>query len=143
MSVKQLSVFLENRAGQLAEITALLSKKGVDLRAINIAETADYGVMRIIADDARLAASVLSENGFILSVNEVTAVTVPDEKGALSRVLDLLAANGVDVEYMYSVFSRKNGSASMIFRVNDNEKLVEILKANGIGTADAKDLEIN
>lgn len=143
MSVKQLSVFLENRAGQLAEITALLSKNGVDLRAINIAETADYGVMRIIADDARLAASVLSENGFILSVNDVTAVTVPDEKGALSRVLDLLAANGVDVEYMYSVFSRKNGSASMIFRVNDNEKLAEILKANGIGTADAKDLEIN
>ena len=143
MSVKQLSVFLENRAGQLAEITALLSENGVDLRAINIAETADYGVMRIIADDARLAASVLSENGFILSVNDVIAVTVPDEKGALSKVLDLMATNGVDVEYMYSVFSRKNGSASMIFRVNDNEKLVEILKANGIGTADAKDLEIN
>lgn len=143
MSVKQLSVFLENRAGQLAEITALLSENGVDLRAINIAETADYGVMRIIADNARLAASVLSENGFILSVNDVIAVTVPDEKGALSKVLDLMATNGVDVEYMYSVFSRKNGSASMIFRVNDNEKLVEILKANGIGTADAKDLEIN
>ena len=143
MSVKQLSVFLENRAGQLAEITALLSENGVDLRAINIAETADYGVMRIIADDARLAASVLSENGFILSVNEVTAVTVPDEKGALSKVLDLMATNGVDVEYMYSVFSRKNGNASMIFRVNDNERLVELLNANGIGTADEKDLEIN
>lgn len=143
MSVKQLSVFLENRAGQLAEITALLSENGVDLRAINIAETADYGVMRIIADDARLAASVLSENGFILSVNEVTAVTVPDEKGALSKVLALMANNGVDVEYMYSVFSRKNGNASMIFRVNDNERLVELLNANGIGTADEKDLEIN
>ncbi len=143
MSVKQLSVFLENRAGQLAEITALLSENGVDLRAINIAETADYGVMRIIADNARLAASVLSENGFILAVNDVAAVTVPDEKGALSRVLNLMAQNGVDVEYMYSVFSRKNGSASMIFRVNDNEKLDAILKENGINTADESDFEIN
>lgn len=143
MSVKQLSVFLENRAGQLAEITSLLSENGVDLRAINIAETADYGVMRIIADNARLAASVLSENGFILAVNDVAAVTVPDEKGALSRVLNLMAQNGVDVEYMYSVFSRKNGSASMIFRVNDNEKLDAILKENGINTADESDFEIN
>ncbi len=143
MSVKQLSVFLENRAGQLAEITSLLSENGVDLRAINIAETADYGVMRIIADNARLAATVLSENGFILAVNDVAAVTVPDEKGALSRVLNLMAENGVDIEYMYSVFSRKNGNASMIFRVNDNEKLTAILNENGIKTADENDFEIN
>ena len=91
MAIHQISVFLENRAGQLAEITALLAKNGVDLRAINIAETSDYGVLRLIASHEPEACRVLRENGFIFSTSDVVAVGVPDAPGGLSTLLQLLA----------------------------------------------------
>ena len=112
MAIHQISVFLENRAGQLAEITALLAKNGVDLRAINIAETSDYGVLRLIASHEPEACRVLRENGFIFSTSDVVAVGVPDAPGGLSTLLQLLAENSIDVHYMYSIFSQPNGMAS-------------------------------
>ncbi len=123
MAVKQISLFLENKAGELAEITRLLSSDGVNLRAINIAETADYGIVRIIAEDPQKAAQVLSENDFILSVTPVVQVEVPDRIGGLNEVLEVIAKENIDVEYMYSVFASKDGTASMIFKVSDTEKL--------------------
>ena len=125
MAVKQISLFLENKAGELAEITRLLSSDGVNLRAINIAETADYGIVRIIAEDPQKAAQVLSENDFILSVTPVVQVEVPDRIGGLNEVLEVIAKENIDVEYMYSVFASKDGTASMIFKVSDTEKLEE------------------
>lgn len=125
MAVKQISLFLENKAGELAEITRLLSSDGVNLRAINIAETADYGIVRIIAEDPQKAAQVLSENDFILSVTPVVQVEVPDRTGGLNEVLEVIAKENIDVEYMYSVFASKDGTASMIFKVSDTEKLEE------------------
>ena len=116
MTIHQISVFLENRSGQLAEITATLSENHVDLRAISIAETADYGVLRLIVDDAQRASSILLEHGFILTMTPVVAVAVPDRPGGLSQVLGVLSAAGMDIEYMYSVFGQKNGLAYMIFR---------------------------
>ena len=132
MTIHQISVFLENRAGQLAEITGVLARKGIDLRAINIAETSDYGVLRLIADKPQEAATTLLEQGFILSMTPVVAVSVPDTPGGLAKVLDVLAKESIDVEYMYSVFGQVDGLAHMIFRVADTEKLIAVLKDNGV-----------
>ncbi len=142
MTIHQISVFLENRAGQLAEITGVLAKKGIDLRAINIAETSDYGVLRLIADKPQEAAATLLEQGFILSMTPVVAVSVPDEPGGLARVLDVLAKENIDVEYMYSVFGQVDGLAHMVFRVADTEKLIAVLKANGVEPISGENLGI-
>ncbi len=142
MTIHQISVFLENRAGQLAEITGVLAKKGIDLRAINIAETSDYGVLRLIADKPQEAATTLLEQGFILSMTPVVAVSVPDTPGGLAKVLDVLAKENIDVEYMYSVFGQVDGLAHMVFRVADTEKLIAVLKDNGVEPISGENLGI-
>ena len=140
MTIHQISVFLENRAGQLAEITGILSENRIDLRAINIAETADYGVLRLIADDSQKASSVLLEHGFILSMTPVTAIAVPDEPGGLNRLLQVLSERNIDIEYMYSVFGRANGHAYMIFRVADPAALAAVAEDAGLHPADGAEL---
>lgn len=142
MTIHQISVFLENRAGQLAEITGVLVQKGIDLRAINIAETSDYGVLRLIADNPQAAATTLLEQGFILSMTPVVAVSVPDQPGGLAKVLDVLAKENIDVEYMYSVFGQVNGLAHMVFRVADTDKLISVLKDNGLEPISSENLGI-
>lgn len=142
MTIQQISVFLENRAGQLSEITSLLSQNDIDLQAINIAETADYGILRIIADDCEKASKILRDNGFIVSTTPVTAVAVPNVPGGLNTLLTILSDNGIDIGYMYSVFGQKDGLAYMIFRVDDTDKLLEVLKKNDIKIADNSDLGI-
>ena len=142
MTIHQISVFLENRAGQLAEITGVLAKKGIDLRAINIAETSDYGVLRLIADKPQEAATTLLEQAFILSMTPVVAVSVPDTPGGLAKVLDVLAKENIDVEYMYSVFGQVDGLAHMVFRVADTEKLIAVLKDNGVEPISGENLGI-
>lgn len=142
MAIQQISVFLENRAGQLAEITAVLAAEHIDMRAIHIAETSDYGVLRIIVDQPQRAATVLLEHGFVLSMTPVLAVVVPDEPGALAKVLAVLAKEQMDVEYMYSVFGQVNSRACMIFRVGDIEKLSAILTAAGMAPASGAELGI-
>lgn len=143
MTIHQISVFLENRAGQLAEITKILSERHIDLRALNIAETTDYGVLRLIVDQPEAAASILLSEGVILSMTPVVAVGVPDQPGGLAEVLRLISEAGVDVEYMYSVFGQVNGNAYMIFRVTDMDKLIAILNANGIVPAAGEELGIH
>ena len=140
MSVHQISVFLENRAGQLAEVTKLLSDNGIDMRAISIAETKDYGVLRLIVDDTEKATEALLASGCILSKTPVTVVTVPDEAGGLAPVLATLAEGHLDVEYMYSLFTHKEGKAYMVFRISDEEKFQALLAAHGIHTADKAEL---
>ena len=132
MNVYQISVFLENRAGQLAEITTDLAEHQVDLRAISIAETADYGILRLIVDDTAQASQVLQEHGYVYSMTPVIVVAVDDSIGGLAPVLTLLAAAGLDVEYMYSLFTHKEGKAYMVFRTSDEKKFLEKLASNGI-----------
>ena len=134
MTIPQISVFLENKAGQLADITSILSDNQINMRAINIAETADYGVLRLIVDDASKASSILLEQGFILTMTPVVGVAVPDTPGGLSKVLGVISRAEIDVEYMYSVFGQRDGQACMIFRVADSDALTKLLEANGIGT---------
>ena len=127
MKVHQISVFLENRSGQLAEITKLLAEANVDIRAISIAETADYGLARMIVDDSYKASSILLQHGDILSMTPVWAVEVPDRPAGLSELLNVLADAHVDIEYMYSLFTHKEGNAYMVLRVSDEPKLLGIL----------------
>ena len=127
MNVTQISVFLENRAGQLSNITKVLSDNGVDLRAINIAETADYGVLRLIPADAQKASAVLLENGFIMAMTPVIAVAVPDRPGGLNSLLEALSEENIGIEYMYSVFSSNSGEALMVLQVGEAEKVADIL----------------
>ena len=134
MHIHQISVFLENRVGQLAEITSLLAKEGVDIRAISIAETADYGLARMIVDDSNKASAILLQHGDILSMTPVWAVEVPDRPAGLAELLATLAALHVDVEYMYSLFSHRDGYAYMILRVSDEESFVKAVEEKKIKT---------
>ncbi|MBQ4267114.1 MAG: ACT domain-containing protein [Clostridia bacterium] len=134
MNVTQISVFLENRAGQLSNITKVLSDNGVDLRAINIAETADYGVLRLIPADAQKASAVLLENGFIMAMTPVIAVAVPDRPGGLNSLLEALSEENIGIEYMYSVFSSNSGEALMVLQVGEAEKVADILSKHEFKT---------
>lgn len=143
MTIPQISVFLENKAGQLADITGILSENHVNMRAINIAETADYGVLRLIVDDAQKASSILLEQGFILTMTPVVGAAVPDTPGGLSKVLRVISTAGIDVEYMYSVFGQKDGQACMIFRVADTDGLAAVFEQNGISMISGEDLGLH
>ena len=127
MNIYQISVFLENRTGQLAEITRLLADNGIDIRAISIAETADYGLARMIVDDSHKASAILLEHGDILSKTPVWAVEVPDRPAGLAEVLAVLADAHVDVEYMYSLFTHREGCAYMVMKVHDDPKFLSSL----------------
>ena len=140
MSVHQISVFLENRAGQLAEVTKLLAENNIDMRAISIAETKDYGVLRLIVDDTDKAVEALLAHGNILSKTPVTVVCVPDQVGGLAPVLASLSEGRLDVEYMYSLFTRQEGKAYMVFRISDEEKFQALLSMHGIATASKEEL---
>ena len=140
MSIHQISVFLENRTGQLAEITGLLAKNGVDIRAISIAETSDYGLARMIVSDAPKASTVLLEHGDILSMNPVWAVEVPDRPAGLSELLTVLAESNIAVEYMYSLFTHKDGYAYMVLRISDEAAFTEAMNAHGLKIVGTEEL---
>jgi hypothetical protein len=142
MSIHQISVFLENRAGQLAEITKLLAQEHVDIRAISIAETADYGLARMIVDDSQKASSILLQNGTILSMTPVWAVEVPDRPAGLSELLEVLANNHVDVEYMYSLFTHHNDTAYMVLRISDEAALMKAIEGTQIKLVSNEDLDL-
>lgn len=127
MHIHQISVFLENRIGQLAEITKLLADSNVDIRALSIAETSDYGLARMIVDDSYKASSILLQHGDILSMTPVWAVEVPDRAGGLADLLEVLAEAHVDVEYMYSLFTKKDGHAYMVMRISDEPRFISTL----------------
>ncbi len=140
MSIQQISVFLENRAGQLAEITKVLADNGIDLRAISIAEATDYGVLRMIVDEPQRAKTILLDSGYIMSVTPVLAVAVPDAPGGLAPVLALLAEGQIDIEYMYSLFTHVENKAYMVFRVSDEAKFKALLDSHGIQTCTSEEL---
>ena len=140
MKIHQISVFLENRTGQLAEITRLLAEANVDIRALSIAETADYGLARMIVSDAQAASAILLSHGDILSMTPVWAVEVPDRPGGLAQLLAQLASAHVDVEYMYSLFTHREGNAYMVLRISDEETFRKALMDAGIRIMSADEL---
>lgn len=142
MSIRQISVFLENRTGQLAEITGLLAQNHVDLRALSIAETSDYGIARLIADDTDRATAILLNAGHILSATPVQAIAVPNRPGGLASVLEVMAENSIAVEYMYSLLTHCDGKAYMVFRVSEGEKFAMLMQSHGIEVVTAEALGI-
>ena len=140
MHIHQISVFLENRSGQLAEITSLLAKENVDIRAISIAETADYGLARLIVSDSQKASAILLQHGDILSMTPVWAVEVPDAPGGLAEMLSALALEQIDVEYMYSLFTHQEGMAYMVMRVSNEPQFLSALGQRKIRIMSKEDL---
>ncbi len=134
MTVKQISIFVENKPGKLAELTEYLQQSQIDMRALSIAEAQDFGIVRIIVDDAYKTSCVLKEAGYVASITPVLAVEMPDEPGSLFKILKMLGDGGVNLEYMYAFLTRKKATAYMVLRVENNEKALEALNKNGIHT---------
>ena len=141
MTVKQISIFLENKPGRLAEVTDVLAENGINLRALSLAEASDFGIVRIIVDDVYNASTVLKDADYAISINKVLAVTVSDTPGGLAKVIHVLGSNNVNVEYMYGFTAQKKGMANMIFRVEDNQKAIDALVKEGIRPVCQEELE--
>ena len=131
MSVKQISVFIENKTGKLAEVPRYIADNNVNMKALSIADTHDFGILRIICEDTEAAAKVLRDGGYVIAETDVLAVEITDEPGSLAEILEALVGADIAVEYTYAFLSVKNaGHAYMIFRVDDNEKAKVALGAN-------------
>jgi hypothetical protein len=133
MKIQQISIFLENAAGRMAEVTRVLKDGGVNLRAIMIADTADFGILRIIVDDPPQAIQVLAKAKFTTRTTDVLAVTISDKVGSLSTVLTLFEQNGINIEYLYAALDKVGETAVIIFKVENIEKGLKVVEAHGLG----------
>ena len=136
MAIKQLSIFVENKQGSLHEITDALAKANINLRSMCIADTSNYGIVRMIADDPERAKSLLDAEGHAANIRKVNAFAVPDQPGGLARVLSLLEGNGVNIEYMYALITTESGKAYSVMRTGNTEETDKILTENGIELLD-------
>lgn len=132
MIIKQLSIFVENKKGRLAEITKAIAEADVDIRALSIADTTDFGILRLIVNKPEQAALALKEEGITVSVTNVIAVGINDTPGAFSVPMQILADADIDVEYMYAFITRKSEKAYVILRVADNDAAAKVLDDNGV-----------
>ena len=131
MKVEQISIFIENKSGRLAEVTRILGEAGINIRALSLADTSDFGILRLIVNDREKAKQVLKEQGFTVSKTEVVAVEVPDRPGGLSQILQSLDRESINVEYMYAFVERCGENAVIIFRFDETEKAIATLSKNG------------
>ena len=132
MKVEQISIFLENKSGRLAEVTEILARNNINLRALSLADTADFGIFRLIVSDPAGAAALLKSSGFTVGTNEVIAVVVPDRPGGLAGILGTLQEKGINVEYMYAFVQKSEGNAVLIFRFDDADKAIDALRQGNI-----------
>lgn len=131
MKVEQLAVFLENKSGRLAAITKILSDNGINIRALSVADTADFGILRLIVDQTDKAKQVLKDAGFTVGLTDVVAVEVADRPGGLSDVLAVLNQVEINVEYMYAFVEKSGHNAVIIFRFDDADTAIEVLRNAG------------
>jgi hypothetical protein len=137
---EQISIFIENKSGRLAEVTDLLAKNSINIRALSLADTADFGIFRLIVNDPGTAERLLKDRGFTVAKNEVVAVAVPDRPGGLAGILATLQGQSINVEYMYAFVQRSEGNAVLIFRFDDVAKAVAALRTAGVRTLDDEDM---
>lgn len=130
--VKQISVFIENKSGRLADATRAVGEAGVNIRALAVADTSDFGVLRFIADDTAKAVEALKNAGFTATATEVFAAEVPDRPGGLAEMLDLFSNNGINVEYIYAFFKKTHENAVIILKVEDRQKALDLLNSKNI-----------
>ena len=141
MSIKQISVFVENKPGALSAMTQVLADNGVDMRALSLAETKDFGIVRVIVDKVYAATTALKDAGYVYNITPVLGVAIPDVPGGLNKVLQVLTDARINVEYMYAFLGGKTEAAYMIFRVEDNNAAAEALASRGIKTLEEADIQ--
>ena len=132
MKVEQISIFLENRAGRLEEVTRILAENEVSIRALSLADTSDFGILRLIVSDHEKAKKALKENGFTVGRTSVVAVEVDDRPGGLNTILKILSAGGINVEYMYAFVQQSSRTAIIVFRFDKTDQAIELLGQKGI-----------
>lgn len=140
MTTKQISVFVENKPGKLAEIARVLDNGKIDIRALSIADTTNFGILRLIVNDPQAAHDALKANKFIVSFTDVIAVSVADKPGGLYTALGCLADAGVAVEYMYAFITRRENTAYLIIRADNTEKAIAALMEKGIKIVSGKEI---
>lgn len=141
MKITQISVFLENRKGRLSDICAMLGRASINIRALTIAETESFGVLRMVVDKPNEAVDLFRKNNVTANQTEVVAVEVPDTPGGLARVLEVLRQNDVNVEYMYGFVEKKTENALLVFRFDNPEKAQQVLRQNEIRIVDEKGIQ--
>jgi hypothetical protein len=140
MLVKQISVFLENKSGRLAEVTRTLRARGIDIRALYIADTSEYGILRMIVDKPELAQEALSGGGFTVSATSVIAIAIPDRPGMLDSALESLSNSGISVDYLYAFVGRSSADAIVVIRVENPEQALANLEHSGIRVLSSKEV---
>jgi len=135
MEIKQVSVFLENTTGRISEVAKVLANAGINLRAISIADTADFGILRLIVDKTDEAVNALNTAGFTTRQTDVVAVEIEDVPGSLAKLMDLFQQSSVNIEYLYASLEGKEGKAVVIFKLEDHSKGLKIIKDNGLSMA--------
>lgn len=131
-NVRQISVFLDNRPNQLKGVMAILKNGGINIRALSVADTKDFGILRMIVNDTEKAVDVLKDASYAVAVTEILAISIPDAPGQLSRVLDILGSENVNIEYLYAFTGASDKAVSFVIRVDDNENAVNALTRGGI-----------
>jgi hypothetical protein len=140
MQAEQISIFLENKAGRLSEVTGILAKAKVNIRALALADTSDFGVLRLIVDNNAVAEQALKENGFTVRKTKVVAVEVADQPGGLFNILEVLKTAKINVEYMYAFIRQSGDKAIMVFRFDQPDDAIQVLTKNGIKVINGNDL---
>jgi hypothetical protein len=140
MKVEQISVFLENRAGRLAEVTKTLAENNVNIRALSLADTSDFGILRLIVTDNEKAKEALKAKGFTVGRTNVVAAEVNDKPGGLHHILEILSAGGVNVEYMYAFVTQSGENAVLVFRFDQTDKAIELLNADKVRILSGEEL---
>lgn len=140
MTAIQISVFLENKSGRLAEVTHALAKGEINIRALSLAETIDYGVLRLIVDKPKEAKTALAEAGFTVTETEVIAVAMPDRPGGLAGIVDLVTRHGLNIEYLYAFVGQRGENAVVIFRIDNAEEAITALQEGGAQVLSAAEL---
>ena len=141
MAIKQLSIFVENREGTLVTVTDAIAKAGVDIRAMSVADTNDFGIFRLIVTDVDKAKQALDEANAFVSITEVVGVALEDKPGSLAKVVKILADNNINIEYMYAFITVSEQFAYVVLRVENNEETEKILVENGIKLVTEEDME--
>lgn len=132
MRIKQISIFLENKSGRLAKVTRVLGENGINIRALSIADTTDFGILRLIVNDPEKANIILKREGFSVNVTDVIAVEIKDVPGGLADPLEYLREAGINIEYLYAFLTRATKEALVVFRVEHIDEAIKVLKGNGI-----------
>ena len=141
MAIKQLSVFVENKEGKLREITYILAKAGIDIRALSIADTSEFGILRLIVRDPQKAKALLEKNGFVATINDVVGVEINDRPGGLAEIVRLFAERDINMEYMYAFLTRTENKAYLVVRVDDASEVENLLESEKIRILTPADID--